>query len=78
MKEDSKNGTIELIDVREEIIKDLNVEVARLKQQVIDKEDEMMQMEKYFKHAYNMIVLEAMIGMSIIGFMGLYLLTTTK
>lgn len=32
MKEDSKNGTIELIDVREEIIKDLNVEVARLKQ----------------------------------------------
>ena len=44
MKEDSKNGTIELIDVREEIIKDLNVEVARLKQQVIDKECEMMQM----------------------------------
>lgn len=26
MKEDSKNGTIELIDVREEVIKDLNVE----------------------------------------------------
>lgn len=52
MKEDSKNETIELIDVREEIIKDLNVEVARLKQQVMDKECEMMQMEKYFKHAY--------------------------
>ena len=76
MKEDSKNGTIELIDVREEIIKDLNVEVARLKQQVIDNENEMIQMEKYFKHAYNMLVLEAMIGMSIIGFMGVYLLTT--
>ena len=30
MKEDSKNETVELIDVREEIIKDLNVEVARL------------------------------------------------
>ncbi len=76
MKEDSKNGTIELIDVREEIIKDLNVEVARLKQQVVDKEDEMMRMEKYFKHAYNMLVLEAMIGMSIIGFIGAYLITT--
>ena len=37
MKEDSKNGTIELIDVREEVIKDLNVEVARLEQQVMDK-----------------------------------------
>ena len=46
MKEDSKNETIELIDVREEIIKDLNVEVSRLKQQVVDKEDEMMRMEK--------------------------------
>lgn len=78
MKEDSKNGTIELIDVREEIIKDLNVEVSRLKQQVVDKEDEMMRMEKYFKHAYYMLVLEAMIGMSIIGFFGGYLLTTTK
>ena len=76
MKEESKNGTIELIDVREEVIKDLNVKVARLKQQVMDKECEMMQMEKYFKHAYNMLVLEAMIGMSIIGFMGAYLLTT--
>jgi hypothetical protein len=76
MKEDSKNETIELIDVREELIKDLNVEVARLKQQVMDKECEIMQMEKYFKHAYNMLVLEAMIGMSIIGFMGAYLLTT--
>lgn len=74
MKEDSKNGTIELIDVRDEIIKDLNVEVARLKQQVMDKECEMMQMEKYFKHAYYMIV--AMIGMSIIGFIGSYLITT--
>lgn len=42
MKEDSKNETIELIDVREEVIKDLNVEVARLKQQVMDKECEMM------------------------------------
>ena len=59
MKEGSKNGTIELINVREEIIKDINVEVARLKQQVIDKEGEMMQMEKYFKHAYYMLVLEA-------------------
>lgn len=49
MKEDSKNETIELIDVREEIIKDLNVEVARLKQQVMDKEGEMMQMEKIFQ-----------------------------
>lgn len=76
MKEDSKNETIELIDVREEIIKDLNVEVARLKQQVMDKECEMMQMEKYFKHAYYMLVLEAMIGMSIIGFVEAYLITT--
>jgi len=76
MKEDSKNETIELIDVREEIIKDLNVEVARLKQQVMDKECEMMQMEKYFKHAYYMPVLEAIIGMSIIGFVGAYLITT--
>lgn len=76
MKEELKNETIELIDVREEIIKDLNVEVARLKQQVVDKEDEMMRMEKYFKHAYNMLVLEAMIGMSIIGFVGGYLITT--
>lgn len=75
MKEDSKNGTIELIDVREEIIKDLNIEVARLKQQVMDKECEMMQMEKYFKHAYYMLVLESMIGMSIIGFVGAYLIT---
>lgn len=76
MKEDSKNETIELIDVREEVIKDLNIEVARLKQQVMDKECEMMQMEKYFKHAYNMLVLEAILGMSVIGFMGAYLLTT--
>lgn len=76
MKEDSKNETIELIDVREEIIKDLNVEVERLKQKVVDKEDEMMRLEKYFKHAYYMLVLEAMIGMSIIGFVGAYLLTT--
>lgn len=76
MKEDSKNETIELIDVREEIIKDLNVEVARLKQQVMDKECEMMQMKKYFKHTYNMLVLEAILGMSVIGFMGAYLLTT--
>ena len=76
MKKDSKNGTIELIDVREEIIKDLNVEVERLKQQVVDKEDEMMRMEKYFKHAYMIIVLEAILGMSVIGFMGAYLLTT--
>lgn len=76
MKEDSKNGTIELIDVREEIIKDLNVEVAILKQKIVDKEDEMMRMEKYFKHVYYMLVLEAMIGMSIIGFVGAYLITT--
>ena len=76
MKEDSKNGTIELIDVRGEIIKDLNVEVARLKQQVMDKEGEMMQMEKYFKHAYMVIVLEGMIGMSIIAIVCTYLLTT--
>lgn len=76
MKEDSKNGTIELIDVRGEIIKDLNVEVARLKQQVMDKECEMMQMEKYFKHAYMIIVLEGMIGMSIIAILCTYLLTT--
>lgn len=76
MKKESKNGTLELIDVREEIIKDLHVEVARLKQQVVDKEDEMMRMEKYFKHAYNMLVLEAMIGMSVIGFVGAYLITT--
>lgn len=76
MKKESKDGTLELIDVRDEIIKDLNVEVARLKQQVIDNENEMMRMEKYFKHAYYMLVLEAMIGMSIIGFMGAYLLTT--
>lgn len=76
MKEESKNETIELIDVREEVIKDLNVEVARLKQQVMDKECEMMQMEKYFKYAYYMLVLEAMISMSIIGFVGAYLITT--
>ena len=76
MKEDLKNETIELIDIRGEIIKDLNVEVARLKQQVMDRECEMMQMEKYFKHAYYMLVLEAMIGMSIIGFVGAYLITT--
>lgn len=76
MKEDSKNETIELIDVREEIIKDLNVEVARLKQQVMDKECEMMQMEKYFKHAYMIIVLESIIGMSIIAILCTYLLTT--
>ena len=76
MKEDSKNGTIELIDVRGEIIKDLNDEVARLKQQVMDKECEMMQMEKYFKHAYMIIVLEGMIGMSIIAILCTYLLTT--
>lgn len=76
MKEDTKNGIVELIDVREEVIKDLNVEVARLKQQVMDKECEMMRMEKYFKHAYYMLVLEAMIGMSIIGFVGAYLITT--
>lgn len=76
MKKESKNGAIELIDVREEIIKDLNVEVARLKQQVMDKECEMMQMEKYFKHAYMVIVLEGMIGMSIIAIVCTYLLTT--
>lgn len=76
MKEESKNGTLELIDVREEIITDLNVEVARLKQQVMDKEGEMMQMEKYFKHAYMVIVLEGMIGMSIIAIVCTYLLTT--
>lgn len=76
MKEDSKNETIELIDVKEEIIKDLHVEVARLKQQVVDKEDEMMRMEKYFKHAYMIIVLEGMIAMSIISIVCIYLLTT--
>lgn len=76
MKKESKDGTIELIDVRDEIIKDLNVEVARLKQQVMDKECEMMQMEKYFKHAYMVIVLEGMIGMSIIAIVCTYLLTT--
>jgi hypothetical protein len=76
MKEESKNETLELIDVREEIIKDLNVEVARLKQQVVDKEDEMMRMEKYFKHAYMVIVLEGMIAMSIISIVCIYLLTT--
>ena len=76
MKEDSKNETIELIDVREEVIKDLNVEVSRLKQQVVDKEDEMMRMEKYFKHAYMIIVLEGMISMSIIAILCTYLLTT--
>lgn len=76
MKEESKNGTLEPIDVRGEIIKDLNVEVARLKQQVMDKEGEMMQMEKYFKHAYMVIVLEGMIGMSIIAIVCTYLLTT--
>lgn len=76
MKEDSKNETIELIDVKEEIIKDLNVEVSRLKQQVVDKEDEMMRMEKYFKHAYMIIVLEGMIAMSIIAIVCTYLLTT--
>lgn len=75
MKEDSKNETIELIDIREEIIKDLNVEVARLKQQVMDKECEMMQMEKYFKHAYMVIVLEGMIAMFIISIVCVYLLT---
>lgn len=76
MKEESKNGAIELIDIKEEIIKDLNVEVARLKQQVMDKECEMMQMEKYFKHTYMVIVLEGVIGMSIIAIVCTYLLTT--
>lgn len=76
MKEESKNGTLEFIDIREEIIKDLNVEVARLKQQVMDKECEMMRMEKYFKYAYMVIVLEGMIGMSIIAIICTYLLTT--
>jgi len=76
MKEESKNETLELIDVREEIIKDLNVEVARLKQKMVDKEDEMMRMEKYFKHAYMVIVLEGMIAMSIIAIVCAYLLTT--
>lgn len=78
MKEDSKNETVEFFDVKEVIVKDLKIEVERLQQQVIDKENEMVRMEKYFKHAYMMIVLEAMIGMSIIGFFGGYLLTTTK
>ena len=76
MKEESKNGAIELIDIKEEIIKDLNVEVVRLKQQVMDKECEMMQMEKYFKHAHMIIVLEGMIAMSIIAILCTYLLTT--
>lgn len=76
MKEESKDGTLELIDVRDEIIKDLHVEVARLKQQVIDNENEMMRMEKYFKHAYMVIALEGMIGMSIIAIVCTYLLTT--
>lgn len=76
MKKESKDGTLEFVDAREVIVKNLNVEVARLKQQVMDKECEMMQMEKYFKHAYYMLVLEAMIGMSIIGFVGAYLITT--
>ena len=78
MKEDSKNETVEFFDVKEVIVKDLNIEVERLQQQVIDKENEMVRMEKYFKHAYYMLVLEAMIGMSIIGFFGGYLFTTTK
>lgn len=78
MKEDSKNETVEFFDVKEVIVKDLKIEVERLQQQVIDKENEMVRMEKYFKHAYMMLVLEAMIGMSIIGFFGGYLLTTTK
>lgn len=78
MKEDSKNETVEFIDVKEVIVKDLNIKVERLQQQVIDKENEMVRMEKYFKHAYFMLVLEAMISMSIIGFFGGYLLTTTK
>ena len=76
MKEDSKNETVEFFDVKEVIVKDLKIEVERLKQQVIDKENEMVRMEKYFKHAYMMLVLEAMIGMSIIGFVGAYLITT--
>ena len=78
MKEDSKNETVEFFDVKEVIVKDLKIEVERLQQQVIDKENEMVRMEKYFKHAYMMLVLEAMIGMSIIGFFGGYLITTTK
>lgn len=76
MKEELKNETIELIDVKEEIIKDLNVEVARLKQQVMDNENEMLRMEKYFKHSYMIIVLEGMIAMSIISILCVYLLTT--
>jgi hypothetical protein len=76
MKEDSKNETVEFIDVKEVIVKDLKIKVERLQQQVIDKENEMVRMEKYFKHAYMMLVLEAMIGMPIIGFVGAYLITT--
>ena len=44
----------------------------------MNKECEMLKMEKYFKHAYYMLVLEAMIGMSIIGFVGAYLITTKQ
>lgn len=76
MKKESKDGTLEFVDAREVIVKNLNIEVSRLKQQVVDKEDEMMRMEKYFKHAYMVIVLEGMIAMSIISIVCVYLLTT--
>lgn len=75
MKEDSKNETVGFADLRE-VNNNLMIKVERLQQQVIDKENEMVRMEKYFKRAYMTIVLEGMIGMSIIAIVCTYLLTT--
>lgn len=80
MNEELKNLTSKeekLLDDKKEL-GNLAIKVMKLQQALDDAENELIRMEKYFKHAYMMLVLEAMIGMSIIGFMGIYLLTTTK
>lgn len=77
MKEELKNTAIGYVNL-EEANKNLTIKVERLQQALDDAENEMIRMEKYFKHAYMMLVLEAMIGMSIIGFFGGYLITTVK
>lgn len=68
MKEELKNTAIGYVNL-EEANKNLTIKVERLQQALDDAENEMIRMEKYFKHAYIMLVLEAMIGMSIIGFL---------
>lgn len=75
MKEELKNTAVGYVNL-EEVNKNLTIKVERLQQKLDDAENEMVRMEKYFKHVYYMLVLEAMIGMSIIGFVGAYLITT--